>query len=375
MRTILYIVQKEFLQIFRNKTMLPIIFVIPIVQLIILVNAATMEMKSINMVVVDKDMSSTSRKLTSKFESSPFYVIKKISFDYNDALSELLRDKADVILHIPANFERTLVRENTSSLQLIVNAINGASAGLVNAYSTVIISDFNRSVITEWLGVTENGKVSLQPTISVHPKYWYNPQLNYKNYMVPAVLVMLVTIIGMFLSAMNLVREKEIGTIEQINVTPIRKYQFIAGKLIPFWIIALFELSFGLFIGKILFHIPMVGNIGLIFLFAAVYLLVVMGLGLFLSTITQTQQQAMFLAFFTMMVFMMMSGVFTPTETMPHWAQQVNYLNPIMYFMRVVRMILLKGSGFTDIYKELIAISVYAYFILSLAIWKYNKVA
>lgn len=375
MRTILYIVQKEFLQIFRNKTMLPIIFVIPIVQLIILVNAATMEMKSINMVVVDKDMSSTSRKLTSKFESSPFYVIHKISFDYHDALSDLLKDKADVILHIPANFERTLVRENASSLQLIVNAINGASAGLVNAYSTVIISDFNRSVITEWLGVTENGKVSLQPTISVHPKYWYNPQLNYKNYMVPAVLVMLVTIIGMFLSAMNLVREKEIGTIEQINVTPIRKYQFIAGKLIPFWIIALFELSFGLCIGKILFHIPMVGNIGLIFLFAAVYLLVVMGLGLFLSTITQTQQQAMFLAFFTMMVFMMMSGVFTPTETMPHWAQQVNYLNPIMYFMRVVRMILLKGSGFTDIYKELIAISIYAYIILSLAIWKYNKVA
>jgi ABC-2 type transport system permease protein len=320
-------------------------------------------------------MSSTSRKLTSKFESSPFYVIKKISFDYHDALSELLKDKADVILHIPANFERTLVRENASSLQLMVNAINGASAGLVNAYSTVIISDFNRSVITEWLGVTENGNVSQQPTISVHPKYWYNPQLNYKNYMVPAVLVMLVTIIGMFLSAMNLVREKEIGTIEQINVTPIRKYQFIAGKLIPFWIIALFELSFGLFIGKILFHIPIVGNIGLIFLFAAVYLLVVMGLGLFLSTITQTQQQAMFLAFFLMMVFMMMSGVFTPTETMPHWAQQVNYLNPIMYFMRVVRMILLKGSGFTDIYKELIAISVYAYIILSLAIWKYNKVA
>jgi ABC-2 type transport system permease protein len=375
MRTILYIVQKEFLQIFRNRTMLPIIFVIPIVQLIILVNAATMEMKKINMVIVDKDLSATSRKLTSKFESSPFYVIKNTTFNYNEAISELLRDKADVILHIPADFERSLVRENKSSLQLMVNAINGMSAGLINAYSSVIISDFNRSVITEWLGVTESGKVVLQPTISIHQQYWYNPQLNYKNYMVPAVLVMLVTIIGMFLSAMNLVREKEIGTIEQINVTPIRKYQFIAGKLIPFWIIALFELTFGLIIGKLLFNIPIVGNIGLVFLFAAVYLLVVMGFGLFLSTITQTQQQAMFLAFFSMMVFLMMSGVFTPTETMPYWAQQVNYLNPVMYFMRVVRMILLKGSGFTDIYKEFIAISVYAYIILSLAIWKYRKVA
>jgi ABC-2 type transport system permease protein len=375
MRTILYIIQKEFLQVFRNKSMLPIIFVIPIVQLIVLVNAATMEMKRINMYVVDQDMSATSRKLTNKFKSSPFYNISNTSFDYNDAVSELLKDKADVILHIPANFERTLVRENKAPLQLMVNAINGTSAGLINAYSSGIITDFNKSVITEWMGITEKKNMPMLTTISIHPQYWYNPQLNYKNYMVPAVLVMLITIIGMSLSSMNLVREKEIGTIEQINVTPIRKYQFIAGKLIPFWIIALFELSFGLVVGKLVFNIPMIGNIGLIFMFASVYLLLIMGFGLFLSTITQTQQQAMFLTFFSIMVFMMMSGVFTPTESMPHWAQEVNYLNPIMYFMRVVRMILLKGSGFKDIYKEFIAISVYAYVILSLAVWKYKKVA
>lgn len=375
MRTILYIIQKEFLQIFRNKSMLPIIFVIPIVQLIVLVNAATMEMKKINMYVVDNDMSATSRKLTGKFQSSPFYKIKKTSFDYNDAVSELLKDKADVILHIPANFERTMIRENKASLQLMVNAINGTSAGLINGYSSGIISDFNKSVLTEWLGITEKDNTPIMKAISVQPQFWYNPQLNYKNYMVPAVLVMLVTIIGMSLSSMNLVREKEMGTIEQINVTPIKKYQFIAGKLIPFWIIALFELTFGLVVGKLLFNIPIVGNVGLIFLFASVYLLVILGFGLFLSTITQTQQQAMFLAFFSIMVFMMMSGVFTATETMPQWAQQVNYINPIMYFMRVVRMILLKGSSFGDIYKEFIAISVYAYIILSLAVWKYKKVA
>lgn len=375
MRIILYIIQKEFLQVFRNTSMLPIIFVIPIVQLIVLVNAANMEMKKINMYVVDNDLSSTSRKLTNKFESSPFYVIKETSFDFNDGVSDLLKDKVDVVMRIPQNFERSLVRENKASLQLMVNAINGTSAGLINAYSVNIITDFNKSVITEWLGVTEQNNAILSKSIQIRPQYWYNPQLNYKNYMVPAVLVMLVTIVGLFLSSMNLVREKEIGTIEQINVTPIRKYQFIAGKLIPFWILALFELSFGLVIGKLVFNIPIVGNIGLVFLFASIYLLVVLGLGLFLSTITQTQQQAMFLAFFVIMVFMMMSGIFTPTETMPDWAQKVNVINPVMYFMRVVRMIILKGSGFTDILKELVSISIYAFIVLSLAIWKYKKVA
>jgi ABC-2 type transport system permease protein len=375
MRTILYIIQKEFLQIFRNKSMLPIIFVIPIVQLIILVNAANLEMKKINIYLVDNDLSSTSRKLTNKFESSPFYEIKKTSFDYNDGVSDLIKDKVDIILRIPHNFERTLVRENKASLQLTINAINGTSAGLINAYSLNIISDFNKSIVTEWFGITEKGNTPLQQAIQIKSQYWYNPQLNYKNYMVPAVLVILVTIIGMFLSSMNLVREKEIGTIEQINVTPIKKYQFITGKLIPFWIIALFELSFGLIIGKLVFNIPTVGSIGLVFLFASVYLLVILGLGLFLSTITQTQQQAMFLAFFTIMVFMMMSGIFTPTETMPAWAQKVNVINPVMYFMRVIRMILLKGSGFADVMKEFITISIYAYIILSLAVWKYKKVS
>jgi ABC-2 type transport system permease protein len=355
--------------------MLPIIFVVPIVQLIILVNAATLEMKRINMYVVDNDLSPTSRQLVQKFESSPFYVIKESSFDYNEAVASLLKDKVDIILHIPTQFERSLIQNNKSSLQLLVNAINGTTAGLTNAYSNTIISDFNRSIITEMVGVSVNGTASLQSTIQLQPQYWYNPQMNFKNYMVPAVLVILVTIIGMFLSAMNLVREKEIGTIEQINVTPIRKYQFIAGKLIPFWIIALFELAFGLTVGKLLFNIPMVGNIGLVFLFASVYLMVVLGFGLFLSTVTQTQQQAMFLAFFSTMVFMMMSGIFTPTETMPDWAQKMNYINPFMYFMRVIRMVLLKGSGFKDIIFEFAAICVYAYIVLSLAIWKYRKVA
>jgi ABC-2 type transport system permease protein len=172
---------------------------------------------------------------------------------------------------------------------------------------------------------------------------------------------------------MNLVREKEIGTIEQINVTPIHKYQFIIGKLIPFWIIALFELAFGLSLGKLLFDIPIVGNIFLVFGFASIYLLAVLGIGLFISTITDNQLQSMFLSFFFMLVFILMSGLFTSVESMPDWAQMVDRVNPIYYFIRVMRMILLKGSTFKDIIQEFVSITIYAATILSLAIWRYRK--
>jgi ABC-2 type transport system permease protein len=172
---------------------------------------------------------------------------------------------------------------------------------------------------------------------------------------------------------MNLVREKEIGTIEQINVTPIKKYQFIIGKLVPFWIIALFELAFGLTLGKLLFDIPIVGNVFLVFGFAAIYLLAVLGIGLFISTITNNQLQSMFFSFFFMLIFIMMSGLFTSVESMPDWAQKLDRINPIYYFIRVMRMILLKGSTFKDIVSEFISITIYAISVLSLAVWRFKK--
>jgi ABC-2 type transport system permease protein len=174
---------------------------------------------------------------------------------------------------------------------------------------------------------------------------------------------------------MNIVREKEIGTIEQLNVTPIKKIQFIVGKLVPFLLITLFELAFGLAIGRFFFHIPIVGNLMLLFAFTVVYLLVVLGIGLFISAISSTQQQVMFISFFFMIVFILMSGIFTPTESMPIWAQRVNIINPFYYFMRVIRMILLKGSGFRDISHEFFSLLIYGTVILSLAVWRYRKVS
>jgi drug efflux transport system permease protein len=372
MRTIIYLLQKEFLQIFRNRIMLPIIFLVPVIQLIVLANAATLEMKDIDVIVVDQDLSTSSRKLINKFEGSPFFVIKDYEFTVDKATEQLIKNDDELILVIPKGFETNLVREGSTELQLIINSINSTVAGLTNFYSKSVIMDFNKNIITDFFGVSKGMAIQ---TFNISYSFWFNPELNYKTYMVPGILVILVTVIGMFLTALNLVREKEMGTIEQINVTPIKKYQFIIGKLIPFWIIALFDLALGLLIGKLLFDIPIVGSLFVLFGFASIYLLLALGIGLLISTISNSQQQVMFVSFFFLLTFVLMSGIFTPAESMSNWAQLINTINPLAYFMRVMRMILLKGSEFIHIIKELIYLLIYGITILSLAIWSYRKVA
>jgi ABC-2 type transport system permease protein len=232
--------------------------------------------------------------------------------------------------------------------------------------------DFNREVLAKNLNPSFLASTRY---IKVTSNYWYNPKLNYKTYMVPGILVLLVTIIGLLLSGMNVVREKEIGTIEQINVTPVRKLQFIAGKLIPFWILALLELVVGLTLGKLMFNIPIIGSLWLIFLSAGVYLMVILGFGLIVSTVTNTQQQAMLVSFFFMVIFILMSGLFTAIESMPVWAQWLDRLNPIAYFIGIMRMVMLKGSTFHDIRISFYSLVVYALASISLAVWRYRKVS
>ena len=350
--------------------MLPFIFIAPIIQMVILVFAANLDMKEIKLYVVDKDLSSVSRKLTSHFSGSAFFKFQGSGFDLKVAEDKLINNDVDLIIHFNKGFEENLRKEDKSAVQLLINAINATKAGLIFAYSENIVHNFNQEIRLEWLG-----NYSKIQNFDISYSYWYNPELNYKIFMLPGILVILVTIVGMFLSALNLVREKEMGTAEQINVTPIRKFHFIIGKLLPFWIIALFELAFGLIIGKIFFHLPVLGNPVLLFSFAGVYLFAVMGIGLFLSTLANSQQQVMFLAFFFMITFTLMSGIFTPVESMPVWAQKVNIINPYAYFMKVIRMILLKGSEFRDIRYEFLAMLTYSLIILSLAVWRYRKIS
>jgi len=192
--------------------------------------------------------------------------------------------------------------------------------------------------------------------------------------MVPGILVVLISMIGMFLSGMNVVKEKEIGTIEQLNVTPIRKSHFIIGKLLPFWIIGLVELVFGIITVRIVFNIPQLGSSFLIIGIAGIYMLVILAMGLLISTLTDTQQQAMFIAWFFMVIFMLMGGIFTPVESMPDWAQSLTLINPISHFVRGMRMIMLKGSGLKDVLQTIYILTGFAVILLSLAVWRYRKV-
>ena len=370
MKTIIFILRKEFLQIFRHKVLLPLIFVMPIIQLLILANAADYEVENIKLHLIDHDLSTASSRLSGKFMASRHFDLVNTSFTDKAGLDDLKRNTADLFIEIPLNFEKDLRRNNENSIQITVNAINGVKAGLSNAYATAIIRDFNSNIRMEWL----NSPQAIQAgRIDITHSNWFNPSQDYDTFMVPGILVLLVTLVGMFLCGMNIVKEKEIGTIEQINVTPIKKYQFIIGKLLPFWIIAIVELALGLTVGKLVFDIPFVGSLALIFGFAAVYLLVVLGIGLFVSTITETQQQAMFISWFFLMIFVLMSGLFTPIESMPQWAQEITRFNPIAYFVEVMRMVLLKGSTLTDVQPHFIKLSIYALVINLLAVLNYRK--
>jgi len=368
MRTVLIILRKEFKQIFRNKAMIPLIFFMPVIQLLVLSNAATYEIKNIKFNIVDFDQSHFSRELISKFTSSNYFVLNEVSFSVENSEESFKKNQSKLIIHIPKDFEKNFRTSGLSEIQLDINAEDGSAAGIINNYATNIIRQFNADRSME-----ASINPDLVPVININYSNWYNPELNYKTYMVPGILVVLVTMIGAFLSGMNVVKEKEIGTIEQLNVSPIKKYQFITGKLMPFWIIGIGELAFGLVLGIIIFKIPLLGNPLLIFMLASVYLFVVLGMGLLISTLTDTQQQAMFIAWFILVLFILMGGVFTPVESMPAWAQTIAFFNPIAQFNRAMRMIMLKGSGFVDVLPTLYFFVIYATVMMSLAVWRYRK--
>jgi ABC-2 type transport system permease protein len=372
MRTIFYLIRKEFIQIFRNKFISKAIFAVPIVQMLILVPAITFELRNVNIVLIDRDQTPESRGLVSKLEGSTFFRITGTTFSDKEADDLMHHNRCDMILQIPADFGKNIVSGKPVKIQAGINAINSSSAQLSWAYINGVIRDYNAELTVNNL----NSSVPVQfPMINITNRYWYNEELNYKYYMLPGILVILVTAIGFLLAGLNMVREKEIGTIEQINVTPVRKHQFIIAKMVPFLLIGLIDLGLGLTIGKLAFNIPFEGSILLMFFAASVFLVAVLGLALFISTFSGSQQQYMFVAFFCMIIFILMSGIFTPYESMPKWAQDFNLVNPVAYLMRINRMVMLKGSSIGDISRELISLGVIAVCFSSLAVRRYRKTA
>jgi len=334
----------------------------------VLVYAATFEMKNSKIWFVDHDRSQESMALIEKFNGSRFFEIKGYSISVREAEKSLLTGTSDIVCVIPENFGKNITLKNRTAVQLLLNSINGSMAELTLAYSRGIIHSFSAEILLKEIPVLSTGR-----GIDIRTRHWYNPELDYKIFMAPGILVILVTAIGWLLTGMNLIKEKERGTIEQLNVTPIRRYQFIAGKMLPFLFIGLFDLAFGLIIARILFRLPIEGSPLTLFTFAALYLVAALGIGLFVSTFSHTQQQMLFVSFFLLIIFILMSGLFTSADNMPEWGQKINIINPMSYFIRVIRMILLKGSGFKDIAGEFLSMSVFALCTNALAIWSYRK--
>jgi ABC-2 type transport system permease protein len=372
MKVLRFILQKEFRQIFRDKTILAMMFAMPVIQLIILPLAANFDVKNINVAYVDHDHSSYSQKLINKIGSSGYFKIAGHPNSYNEGLKMIENDDADLVLEIPSGFERDLVREGSQHVNVSVDAINGTKSSLGGAYLMSVLTDFNSNLDVNIKSPNSN-ITPLSTGILVKSTNWYNPRAEYKYYMVPGILVLLLTMIGGFITALNIVREKEIGTIEQINVTPIKKWEFILGKLILFWIVGIIVFTIGLIVMYVIYGIFPKGSLLLLYLFAAIYLIALLGLGLLISTFADTQLQAMFVAFFFMMIFMLMSGFFTSTDSMPGWARLLSNLTPVTHFISVVRLIVLKGSGFAEVRTELVYLIGFAIVLNALAIFNYRK--
>jgi ABC-2 type transport system permease protein len=370
MRTLKFLLQKEFKQIFRDPAILRVIFVVPVLQLLLLPWAADYEVRNVKLAILDHDHGVYARELVAKIISSGYFKLDQYSYSYVQAFKEIEKNNADIIVEIPQHFERDLIRNNEATVFLAANSINGVKAGLGTSYLQRIILEFNQQIRDEWL---QPPRLSPEISIDVRSSNWYNPLMNYKFFMVPGILVMLVTIVGSFLTSMNIVKEKEKGTIEQINVTPIKKFHFILGKLIPFWIMGLLILTLGMAIAWILYGIVPVGSLFTIYLFAAIYLLAVLGYGLLISTFASSQQQAMLVTFFMFMIFVLLGGLYTPIESMPVWAQWFTRFNPVTYFIEVMRLVVLKGSGLRDIIPHLIKVFAFAVVLNTWAVFSYRK--
>ena len=366
-----YLIEKEFKQMLRNSFLPKLIFIFPCMIMILMPWAANLEIKNINLNIVDNDHSVVSRRLVDKIGASTYFRLTALPTTYDEALLGIEAGTADVILEIPYDFEKDLINGKAPRLLVAANAVNGTKGSLGGSYLSSIISDYSRELMSEVPVKALTGKPL--PRISVSTLNLYNPTLNYKLFMIPALMVMLLTLICGFLPALNVVGEKEAGTIEQNNVTPVHKFTFIAAKLIPYWLIGFVVLTICFVLAWLLYGILPAGHFLTIYVFALVFLPVVSGFGLVISNHSATLQQAMFVMWFFMLVLILMSGLFTPIHSMPEWAQWITRINPLRYFVEVMRTIYLRSGGLAELFPQLGALLIFAIVANIWAVRSYRK--
>ncbi len=367
-----FLLEKEFRQIRRNSFLPRIILAMPLMIMLVFPWAANQEIKNVKLCVLDNDHSPFSARLIQKIASSGYFKVMDVAATGAEAIKSIESGQADIIFEIQDDFERNLVNEGVGRVMISANSVNGTKGVLGSAYLSSIITDYAEELRNEYGGQT-GAALSEIPSFSVMPQYKFNPHLDYKVFMVPALMVMLLTMLCGFLPALNIVGEKEAGTIEQMNVTPVKKLMFVLAKLIPYWIIGFSVLSICMGLAALVYGILPQGSLLTIFLFATIYILVVSGMGLVISNYSETMQQAMFVMFFFMMILILMSGLFTPIGSMPGWAQAITTVNPLKYFMQVMRLVYLKGSVFGEMIPQFFALCGFAFAFNTWAVLSYRK--
>lgn len=367
-----YLIEKEFLQIRRNAILPKLFVMLPVVMLLVVPFAANQEVKNVRFCVVDSDHSSLSRRLIQKIDASSCFILADVCGSHAGVLNNIDSGNADVALEIGCGFERDLIKTGVADVNVSANAVNGMKGMLAQSYLLQIVADFAAQLTVEH--GQEASAVKLTG-VDVRPRFLYNEQLDYKVFMIPAIIAMLLTLLIGFLPALNIVAEKERGTIEQINVTPVGRFHFIFSKLIPYWLIGLFMLIWSVFLAWLIYGLFPAGCLWLLFVYTTLFLLIVSSLGLIVSNYSSTMQQAALLMFFFLVIFILMSGLLTPVASMPQWAQFITYVNPLRYFIEVLRAIYLKGSGFADLQMQFYAMLAYAIVSWTWAILSYKKSA
>ena len=372
MGTLKYLIEKEFKQTLRNSIIPKLIIGYPIMVMLIFPWAINFEVKNIKVSVVDHNNSVYSQRLIQKVDASKYFIINNITTNYNEAMHDIEKSHADLILEIQPSFDKDIVKNKTAQVMLSANSVNGTRGLLGNAYLSQILNDYSTELRSELAhsGMSSQQKMSF---ISVIPQFKFNKNLDYKVFMIPALMVMMVTLICGILPALNIVSEKENGTIQQINVTPVNKYQFILAKLIPYWIVGFIILSIAFFVVGLLYGIWPAGGFLPLYVSSLVFIIGISGFGLIISNYSETLQQAMFLAFFFILIIILLSGLFTPIASMPKWAQIVAHSNPLSYFMEIMRMIYLKGSSYSGISTPLLSLLGFAFGFNIWAVLSYSK--
>lgn len=371
MQQILYLIQKEFRQIFRDRSMIGILFVMPLLQIFLLGHAVTTDIIHLRLLIHDRDRTPLSREYIQQFTHSKYFDLVGVEDDYNKLTHYLDDARANLVIVIPEHFQRSVVRQEHPKVQLLVDGLDGNTAGIAMGY----VSEITLRYQTQLMLNDPKLAMSLKNVrfVQSEPRFWFNPNLESRVYIVPGLIAMILTIITLFLTSMGIVREKEIGTLEQLMVTPIKSYQLIIGKIIPFSILAFIEITLAMLFIYLIFGIGIVGSVPLLFFEAGIFIFTTLGLGIFISTVAETQQQAVFIAWFFMIFAILLSGFFVPIANMPDAIQYATYINPLRYFLTILREIYLKGTSLRELLPETLSMIGFGVVVFSLAVLRFRR--